>query len=411
MGEQQRVRLILNEDEEHHHGQVLAKLLPGADRLECLAAFATNSGIEFILNKLRAGLVAGLEARFAIGLDCYLTEPRLLRTLLQLSKKYRLQLYITDDEGKEKHTTFHPKIYAISHSIGSTVLIGSANLTNGGLYGNYEASARIDDPNSVLMQSISRHIDELIEQAVLVPATKANIDNYERSYTIYQDQRYLADRHFERAKSQIGIYTETLRDILQEMKNNTSEAGFETQRNIRGENRKEAARRIIALASTEKLEADAFVKHFENLILLFHSGGLQRGKTVIATNADEFQAALLDIVTSKELTPGEAYQLLLDHFNKIPRAGVNLLTEILIAIDCERFAVMNQNAVSGLRRANIYDFPPKPLKDNVNAECYARYCQQADIVRQELGLANFTELDALFNYAYWRQEEEEEEEV
>jgi HKD family nuclease len=300
MGEQQRVRLILNEDEEHHHGQVLAKLLPGADRLECLAAFATNSGIEFILNKLRAGLVAGLEARFAIGLDCYLTEPRLLRTLLQLSKKYRLQLYITDDEGKEKHTTFHPKIYAISHSIGSTVLIGSANLTNGGLYGNYEASARIDDPNSVLMQSISRHIDELIEQAVLVPATKANIDNYERSYTIYQDQRYLADRHFERAKSQIGIYTETLRDILQEMKNNTSEAGFETQRNIRGENRKEAARRIIALASTEKLEADAFVKHFENLILLFHSGGLQRGKTVIATNADEFQAALLDIVTSKE---------------------------------------------------------------------------------------------------------------
>jgi hypothetical protein len=72
---------------------------------------------------------------------------------------------------------------------------------------------------------------------------------------------------------------------------------------------------------------------------------------------------------------------------------------------------MNQNAVSGLRRANIYDFPPKPLKDNVNAECYARYCQQADIVRQELGLANFTELDALFNYAYWRQEEEEEEEV
>jgi HKD family nuclease len=61
MSEQQRVRLILNEDEEHHHGQALAKLLPGADRLECLAAFATNSGIEFILNELRAGLVAGLE--------------------------------------------------------------------------------------------------------------------------------------------------------------------------------------------------------------------------------------------------------------------------------------------------------------------------------------------------------------
>ena len=36
------------------------------------------------------------------------------------------------------------------------------------------------------------------------------------------------------------------------------------------------------------------------------------------------------------------------------------------------------------------------------------YCEHADAVRRSLGLDDFTELDALFNYAYWRETEEAE---
>jgi hypothetical protein len=124
--------------------------------------------------------------------------------------------------------------------------------------------------------------------------------------------------------------------------------------------------------------------------------------------ADKFLAALAAIVKLDKPATADAYQLLLDYFREIPGAGVNLLTEILHAMDCKRFAVMNQNAVSGLSLTNINDFPIKPNKISVSAELYARYCQKADAVRTKLGLSDFTELDALFNYAYWRHDEDDE---
>ena len=69
---------------------------------------------------------------------------------------------------------------------------------------------------------------------------------------------------------------------------------------------------------------------------------------------------------------------------------------------------MNQNAVSGLGLANIHEFSSKPNKENVNAERYAQFCQKAEIVRKELALTDFSELDALFNYAYWDRAEVED---
>ena len=83
------------------------------------------------------------------------------------------------------------------------------------------------------------------------------------------------------------------------------------------------------------------------------------------------------------------------------RAGTNVITEILHNQDKQIFAVMNQNSVSGLGLAEFYGYPKKPNKQNVDGAMYARFCADAKMVRQELGLADFSELDALLNYAYW----------
>jgi hypothetical protein len=82
-------------------------------------------------------------------------------------------------------------------------------------------------------------------------------------------------------------------------------------------------------------------------------------------------------------------------------AGINVMTEILHSLDNLRFVVMNQNSVSGLRLAGFNRFPIHPSKTNVNAATYADFCGKAKTVRDGLGLKSFTELDALFNYAYW----------
>jgi hypothetical protein len=51
-------------------------------------------------------------------------------------------------------------------------------------------------------------------------------------------------------------------------------------------------------------------------------------------------------------------------------------------------------------------------RGNITTDIYADFCREAGQVREALGLSNFTELDAVFNYAYWdkrpRGEEDEE---
>ncbi len=63
---------------------------------------------------------------------------------------------------------------------------------------------------------------------------------------------------------------------------------------------------------------------------------------------------------------------------------------------------MNGNSVSGMRLAHVVDYPDPLTKKTVNGATYARFCADAERIRADLGLENFSELDAVFNYAYWR---------
>src|SRR5258708_2942050 len=64
--------------------------------------------------------------------------------------------------------------------------------------------------------------------------------------------------------------------------------------------------------------------------------------------------------------------------------------------------------------ATIYQYAVHRLKacsnrGNITADVYADFCREAALVREALGLSNFTELDAVFNYAYWDKRPRDEE--
>jgi hypothetical protein len=138
----------------------------------------------------------------------------------------------------------------------------------------------------------------------------------------------------------------------------------------------------------------------------WHSGGLQRGKNLVAEHAHAFQDALRSLGTIETLGVEKAFGVLHQKMQGVSRAGINVITEILHSLDNLRFAVMNQNSVSGLSRARIAGFPKNPTKETVDAAMYADFCKRAGDVRVLLELNNFTELDALFNYAYWKDHSE-----
>lgn len=393
---EQSVRLLLNGDTEGHLER-LHELITKAKRLECVVAFAKVSGLSRISVALIAALKRGLRARFTAGLSFYQTEPEFLQALLKLSKKYEnLEVFMG-----AMPETFHPKIYAFDTGRTHTLIIGSANLTAGGLSGNYEASAEIKDAGGGLMKEVVAHVDELIGSQLLKAATQPRIDDYARKFEINKIHQAVARKRAIKAMANTGFDSETLRAALDALRDDKTDKGFEAKVALRRERRRQANLVMKQLIQSPPSSKAAFLQGYESLIAQFSSGGLQRGKTRIANNYQHFLAALRTAQELKQAAPEVAYDMLVGYFADIDRAGVNVLTEILLALNSDRFANMNKNAVSGMARANITKFPERPLKSNVDAATYAEYCDEAGKLRDHLGLVDFIELDTLFNHLYW----------
>lgn len=398
MGE--RIQLVLN-GQQRAHGDAVVELLRHAHHLECMVAFAKGSVLATLLEPLEDALDRGMSARFAVGLSFHLTEPVLLRKLFELSKRYAVQLYLSDSD-----VTFHPKIYAGREPRQFTVIVGSANMTAGGLGDNHEASVQIRSPDSALFTSVETEFNALVADESIVLATKKRIDAYAVEFAIHDAWRKMAKKRADRVSRHDVQDLTVLADQLTEMKQDDSPHGFAAQQVLRKANLRLARRQIRALATPVEVAALDFLPRYEALINLFHSGGLHRAKTRVAREPARFLAAIADITGRSRLAPADAFELLHEHFENITGAGINLLTEILHAIDNRQYAVMNQNAVTGLAVAGFRGYPDHPTKANVDGELYARYCQQARSVQADLGLANLTELDALFNYVYWQEDPE-----
>lgn len=391
------LKLLLN-GHDTGHGDEIIGLLADAQHLECMVAFAKVSVGETFLKPLKQAIDRGMTARVAIGLSLFVTDPAILSELLGLEKLFptKLELYLSNTED-----TFHPKIYAVREPSGHRVIVGSANMTAGGFSNNYEASLVVDDRDGALMSSVEDYFGSLIEDGSLTRATKLRIDKYAKLYAVHEAWRRMANRRADKVGRGELISLDVLIDRLADMKADKTTFGFTAQQNYRVKDRLSARRGIREIAALGKVTSQAFLEAYEGLIVHFHSGGLHRGKTIVSTKSARFIRALTEALQLGRASPGEAFELLHRHFVDIDRAGINVLTEILHALDNKRYAVMNQNAVNGLLVAGYDQYPLRPLKTNVSPELYAQFCRDARHVQSQLGLENLSDLDALFNYLYW----------
>ncbi|WP_232281008.1 phospholipase D family protein [Novosphingobium nitrogenifigens] len=364
-----------------------------------MVAFAKMSGWKEMKASLEEALTNGTAARLAVGLDFYHTDPELLRSLFRLSKKHDVELYLSDS-----YSTFHPKIYAFKSGGGCKVVVGSANFTEGGLLQNYEASVLIDDKSGAMMEKITAHFDALIDNKEIVLATKARIDGYAKDHAINAAWARFARRRATRAVDSGEASLDVLAGFLKMMQEGGASSQFNVQMKVRRANLAAAPTQLRSIAAWKGKTARGFLTEYEHLIGSFHSGGLDRAKTRIADKREDFVDAVASIIDHADLSPRDAFAILHAAFAGIKGAGINILTEILHTLDNRRFAVMNQNAVAGLRLAGYDEFPLHPSKGSVSPDKYQIYCDHAATVSKALGLGDFTELDALFNYVYWHEE-------
>ena len=97
-------------------------------------AFVKRSGTQYIRQPL-SEFSARADVRMSAGIDLYGTSKEGLNDLLEATDAGEVLIYRNNGRS-----TFHPKVYLFKSAYRADVVVGSGNLTGGGLFTNYEAS-------------------------------------------------------------------------------------------------------------------------------------------------------------------------------------------------------------------------------------------------------------------------------
>jgi len=121
-------------------GDILMELITGAPppvRVVLVSAFAFHTSL-VRMRPVVADLVSGgAEVGVVVGIDLGGTSSESLREIL----RWGVPAHVVCNPGPGP--TFHAKVYWVERGGRVNLLIGSSNLTDGGLYTNYEAMAHI----------------------------------------------------------------------------------------------------------------------------------------------------------------------------------------------------------------------------------------------------------------------------
>lgn len=116
-------------------------------------AFARNSGVLRLRKTFGEFVRKGGKLNFYIGVDLYGTSYEALVNLLEVATS----LWVIHDENGQ---TFHTKLFNLVAEQKSVLVVGSHNLTAGGLWTNYESSIRLDlDLNDTGDQQLQKETD------------------------------------------------------------------------------------------------------------------------------------------------------------------------------------------------------------------------------------------------------------
>lgn len=159
----------------------------------------SNNGLSEIESALTRCLQKGAHGRVLVGADMP-THPDAIRTLRRLENTYKNQIEFRRFQSSQRHI-FHVKLAIFEDGNGKkTAILGSSNLTQGGLIGNYEANVFID--NKTLVNELLDYFDEQF------------LGGYSRRIDDYWFDNYLAWwKEREKAERRLWVIRERVRKI------------------------------------------------------------------------------------------------------------------------------------------------------------------------------------------------------
>jgi HKD family nuclease len=137
--------------------------------LTVVVAWVKDSGLRRIRPLLSAFRGRGGTARIILGIDEGGASVEGLRNAISDFDEVTV---LHDAAG-----TFHPKLYIVDGETACVIVVGSSNMTRGGLFANYEAGVCLDldltqEPDAQVRETVTRYTQRLLEDSTSRPLTE-----------------------------------------------------------------------------------------------------------------------------------------------------------------------------------------------------------------------------------------------
>jgi len=120
----------------------LTKAVEASKQARFAVAFVSKGGLDLVSHALETCLSHGGKAEFLVGLDLTTSEPEAVWSMYELCrKKHGVAMYCY--ANLERSSVYHPKLYLMHSGEEATAIVGSSNLTEGGLKRNVEINTLI----------------------------------------------------------------------------------------------------------------------------------------------------------------------------------------------------------------------------------------------------------------------------
>lgn len=381
------------------HLKTIKGMLSDADEVYIAVAFLKVAGLRPVLPSIEAVLGRKGEVNLIIGLDLYLTDPEALYGLYSLKQEYKgINLYLY----KSKNSTFHPKIYFVKNKKTCEVLIGSANLTNGGMNSNTEVSSYSKNDNSLFDQSVEFFV-EITTDFECKNASLLRIRRYEEKCTIFREEQ---DKANKKANNRIGTMQNSslVIECYKEYRSNRNEMDNLRQKR---QNYRDAKILVKKINAKNIKSSSDFIAIYERLVgaagegQLWHSGSIFRSKNIVAKSYIEF-IKFVSVATDKKTlnkSPEKVFEDIIPFKESIKGLGFNVITELLSTFEPSKFPVLNKNPISSVKYLWGEEFKEPGAFKSSDYKCYSEFMGK---LSEETGAEDFLETDHFLNYIYWR---------
>jgi len=195
-----------------NHAKAIQALLglPKPTQVLVSVAFVRDGGLDAVEAAIKP---LAAKAKFFVGIRNGITSIQAIKRLLAM----KVELYAVDTGSR--NTIFHPKLYFAANANQAAVIIGSANLTFGGLHNNIEVSAfmKLDLSNAADKKFSDETNKAFTEMLKKHPRHVFLIKNKKHADALFESGR-LADENVIPAPSTISRVKKGKQDDLPPMK-------------------------------------------------------------------------------------------------------------------------------------------------------------------------------------------------